>query len=116
MKVKSNEIAEKDINQFALALVSRFPAAQILSLDADDAEVLENEATELSCMMTLSNPESELATIAIEKIDSSELLISTRLDYVTKCYTCVCVFVGSLYINASKKSRYRSFLPSCVLQ
>ena len=58
-------------------LIPCFSAAQILSIEAQDAEVLEREATELRCVVTLSNPDNESATITIEKIDTGELLTST---------------------------------------
>ena len=69
-------------------------------MEAKDAEVLENEATELRCVVTLSNPDSELATVTIEKIDNGEPLTSTRLGYIAKYYILVCVY---LYVQMLPK-------------
>ena len=86
-------------------------------MEAEDAEVLENEATELRCVVTLSNPDSELATATIEKVDTNELLSSTRLGYIAR----YCVYVSlCVAVKATEETTlhvlYQSFLLSRVLQ
>lgn len=48
-------------------------------MEAEDEEVFENGATELRCVVTLSNPDGEVVNATIGKTNSSGFLTSARL-------------------------------------